>query len=180
MQDHEIIELYFARDEQAIVETDRKYGAACMRVSLNILNSRPDAEECVSDTYLKAWNSIPPERPNILKAFICRIARNLSINRYRHLHRAGRNRDLEVSFSELEACIPMPEEHSNLLADYLSDFLKKQDKQDRLLFMGRYFHACSAKELADKMGMSESNVYVRLHRTRERLRQYLLERGYSV
>ncbi len=180
MQDNEIIELYFARNEQAIVETDKMYGAACMRVSLNILNSRPDAEECVNDTYLKAWNSIPPQRPNVLKAFLCRITRNLSLTRYRHLHRAGRNVDLEVSFEELEACIPTPEEQSSLLAGYISDFLKREDKQDRLLFMGRYFHACSAKELAQRLGMSESNVNVRLYRTRERLRAYLLERGCGV
>ena len=81
MQDNEIIELYFARNEQAIVETDKMYGAACMRVSLNILNSRPDAEECVNDTYLKAWNSIPPQRPNVLKSFLCRITRNLAFKR---------------------------------------------------------------------------------------------------
>ncbi|MBQ9781378.1 MAG: sigma-70 family RNA polymerase sigma factor [Clostridia bacterium] len=180
MQDHEIIELYFARNEQAIVETDKQYGAACMRVSLNILNSRLDAEECVSDTYLKAWNSIPPRRPNVLKAFLCRITRNLSLTRYRQLHRAGYNKDLEVSFDELEACIPMPEEHSSYLAGYISDFLKKENKQDRLLFMGRYFHACSTKELANLVGMTESNVNVRLHRTRERLRTYLMERGYSL
>lgn len=180
MQDHEIIELFFARDEQAIVETDKQYGAACMRVSLNILNSRPDAEECVSDTYIKAWNSIPPQRPSILKAFLCRITRNLSLTRYRQLHRAGYNKDLELSFEELEACIPMPEEHSSYLAGYISDFLKTQDKQDRLLFMGRYFHACSTKELAGRLGMSEGNVNVRLHRVREKLRLYLTERGYSV
>ena len=103
MKDQQIIDLYFARDEQAIVETDKEYGAACMRISLNILNSRPDAEECVSDTYLGVWNSIPPQRPAHFGAFVCRIARNLSLKRFRDLHRQRRNRDLEVAMEDLAA-----------------------------------------------------------------------------
>ena len=86
MNDQDIIDLYFARDEQAIAETDKSYGKVCMQVSMNILDSRPDAEECVSDTYLKTWNSIPPTKPRSLCAFVCRIARNLSINRLRELY----------------------------------------------------------------------------------------------
>ena len=95
MTDQEIIALYFARDEQAIAETARVYGSMCMHTAMRVLNSRPDAEECVSDTYLKAWNSIPPEKPSVLGAFLCRITRNLAITRYRALHRHKRNRDLE-------------------------------------------------------------------------------------
>lgn len=180
MQDHQIIDLYFARDEQAIVETDRRYGAACMRISLNILNSRPDAEECVNDTYLSVWNSIPPQRPTHFGAFVCRIARNFSIKRFRDLHRQKRNRDLELTLDELENCIVLPEDRSAELAELISDFLERQDKIDRLLFMGRYFHACSVKELAERCGMTANAVSARLHRTREKLRIYLQERGYSV
>ena len=180
MQDNQIIDLYFARDERAITETDKKHGAVCMSLSLNILQSRPDAEECLNDTYLTAWNCIPPERPTYFRAFLCRIIRNLSLERFRHLHRQKRNRDLEVSLEELEACIPVPEEKSGELAECISDFLETQEKIDRVLFMGRYFHACSVKTLAKKSGLRENTVSVRLHRTRERLRAYLEERGYRV
>ncbi len=178
MNDQQIIELYFDRDEQAIVETDKQYGAACMRISLNILNSRPDAEECVSDTYLGVWNRIPPERPTSFGAYICGIARNLSIKRFRDLHRQKRNRDLEVAMEDLAAVAAPPEDRAVELARDISDFLEKQEKLDRLLFMGRYFHLCSVKELAEKSGMLPNTVSMRLHRTREKLRVYLLERGY--
>lgn len=180
MHDDQIIDLYFARDERAIAETDKKHGAVCMNLSLNILNSRPDAEECLNDTYLTAWNRIPPERPAYFRAFLCRITRNLSLERFRFLHRKKRNRDLEVSLNELENCIPIPEERAGELAEHLSDFLETQEKTDRLLFMGRYFHACSVKTLAQKSGLRENTVSVRLHRTREKLRAYLEERGYTV
>ena len=126
MNDQDIITLYFDRDERAIVETDKKYGKLCMQVSMNVLDSKPDAEECVNDTYLKTWNRIPPVRPNVLGAFVCRIARNLSIKRYRDLRRAKRNRDLTVSFEELEACIPMPEEAQSELPELMSAFLAGQ------------------------------------------------------
>lgn len=180
MEDQRIIELYFARDEQAIAETAKSYGKDCMQVSMNILHSRPDAEECVNDTYLRAWNSIPPTRPNILKVFLCKIIRNLSLNRLRDLHRLGRDRDLMVSFHELETCLALPEENGGELSGLLSDFLKTQDRVDRLLFMGRYWHGISVADLAARMGMKPNTVTVKLKRTRERLRDYLSERGYSV
>ncbi len=179
MEDQQIIDLYFARNEQAIMETDKQYGAACMRISMNILNSRSDAEECVNDTYLGVWNSIPPQRPLKLGAFVCRIARNLSVKRFRDLHRQKRNRDLEVAMEDLAAIAAPPEDRSAELAQDISNFLAKLDKLDRLLFMGRYFHLCSVKELAKRSGMTENHVSVRLHRTREKLRAYLLERGYQ-
>ncbi len=180
MQDNEILDLYFARDEQAITETDKKHGAACMQVSMNILSSKPDAEECVNDTYLKAWNTIPPERPNAFRTFLCRITRNLSLDRFRYLHRQKRDRDLEISFSELEDCIPIPEEQADVLIPLLTEFLRHEEKLDRLLFVGRYFHACPVKLLAMKSGLTENNVSVRLFRTRDRLRAYLEARGYRL
>ena len=180
MEDQRIIELYFARDEQAIAETAKRYGTDCMRVSMNILHSRPDAEECVNDTYLRAWNSIPPTRPNILKVFLCKIIRNLSLNRLRDLHRLGRDRDLMVSFHELETCLALPEENGGELSGLLSDFLKTQDRVDRLLFMGRYWHGISVAELAIRMDMKPNTATVKLKRIRERLHTYLTERGYRV
>lgn len=180
MQDNEILDLYFDRDEQAIVETAKSHGAACMQVSMNILDSRLDAEECVNDTYLKAWNTIPPERPSAFRAFLCRIARNLSLDRFRYLHRQKRNRDLEIAFSELEACIPIPEDRSDELIGHLTAFLRGQEQMDRLLFIGRYFQACSVRQLAEKSGLGEKLVSVRLYRVRQRLRAYLNERGYGL
>ena len=178
--DAAIIELYFARDEQAIKATDEKYGKVCMQTSMNILNSHPDAEECVNDTYLKTWNSIPPTRPASLCAFLLRIIRNLSINRLRDMKAARRNRDLTVSFEELEACIPLPDEQSPALAALLEDFLLRQDTTDRTLFMGRYWYACSVGDLAKRTGMTANAVSLRLYKTREKLRAYLAERGYDV
>ncbi len=180
MQDEQIIELYFLRNEQAIVETDKKYGNDCMRVSYNILNDRRDAEECVNDTYLRTWQSIPPTRPNSLRAFLCRIVRGLSISRFRELHRQKRNRDLEISMEEISYCIPAPEDNVHELSALISNFLEGEERLDRLLFMGRYFHGIPVKELARRSGMTPNGVSSRLHRCRDRLRTYLQERGYSI
>ncbi len=180
MQDHEILDLYFARDEQAIVETDKSHGRVCMQVSMNILRSRPDAEECVNDTYLKAWHTIPPERPTAFRAFLCQITRNLSLDRLRYLHRQKRDKNLLVMFSELETCLPTTEAPDNQLAKHLSDFLHTQEKIDRLLFVGRYYHAFNPRELARRTGLDENLVSVHLYRVRERFRRYLVERGYDL
>ena len=179
MTDQEIINLFFARDEQAIVETDRQYGPVCMRTAMRILDSRPDAEECLNDTYLKAWNSIPPERPNVLAAFLCRITRNLAITRYRATRRHKRNKDLELSLSELAECIPAAEEDGTLR--YLIDsFLRSADELDRRLFLGRYFHNYTVRRMAKAYGLTENAVSLRLYKMREKLRAYLAKEGYSV
>ncbi len=179
MTDQEIISLYFARDEQAIAETSRVYGSMCMSTAMRVLDSRPDAEECVSDTYLKAWNSIPPEKPRALGAFLCRITRNLAITRYRALHRHKRNRDLELSLSELAECIPAVEEDSTL-RDLIDSFLRGLEATDRRLFLGRYFHSYTVRRMAKAYGMTENAVSLRLYKTREKLRAYLEKEGYSV
>ena len=180
MNDQDIIDLYFARNEQAIAETQKSYGKVCMQVSMNILDSRPDAEECVSDTYLKTWNSIPPTRPNSLCAFVCRIARNLSLSRLRDLRRQKRNQELTLSFDELEACIPAAVEDAEELSSLLNDFLEGLDETNRVLFMGRYWYSYAIDDLAAQMGLTDKAVYMRLHKTREKLRAYLAERGYRV
>ncbi len=178
--DGEIVDLYFARDEQAIAETDAKYGKVCMQVSMNIVESRPDAEECVSDGYLKTWHAIPPARPNSLCAFVCRIVRNISINRLREMKAACRNRDLTRSFEELEACISVDESDAGILPGLISSFLEGLDETDRKLFMGRYFHATPVKALAETYSLTPNAVSLRLHKTRERLRLHLEEGGYTV
>ena len=180
MNDQEIISLYFDRNEQAIKETETKYGKTCMQVSMNILHSRPDAEECVNDTYLKTWNSIPPTKPHSLCAFLCRIIRNLSLNRLQELTAAKRSRELTVSFEELEACIPAAMENAGELASLLNSFLESLDETNRVLFMGRYWYSYAIDDLAAQMGLTDKAVYMWLHKTREKLRAYLAERGYRV
>ncbi len=180
MKDHEIVELFFARDEAAIIETDKKYGAYCHSIAQNILKSTPDAEECVSDTYLKAWNSIPPQRPNALKVFLGCIVRRLSLDRYRSWHTAKRDRNLEVAFEELSDCVPMRDEESPLLRELLNEFLKSLDPKDRITFMRRYWYAMTPAQIAKLDKVSVNAVTVRLYKTRNKLRDFLAERGIRV
>ena len=176
-----IVNLYHQRDEAAIRETARHYGPLCLRVALNILENRSDADECVNDTYLKTWNSIPPARPTKLSAFLTRITRNLAIDRYRARMRAKRGGNVTVMLSELSECIPAPEEGSpEELLGHIKDFLRGQDELDRRIFVGRYFHAYEVKALASGYGLTRNAVSLRLHKTREKLRAYLHERGYCV
>ncbi len=177
LSDEEIIELYFARDEQAIVATDEKYSRVCTNIAMNILGNHADAEECVSDTWLKTWNSIPPKRPPVLQAFLCRIVRNLSLNKSRDNRRSRRNQEL---WDELEGCLALPEEAAGELPHLLTEFLLSIDVLDRRLFMGRYWHACPVKDLATAYGLTANAVSLRLRKTREKLRIYLTERGYDV
>ncbi len=180
MSDHEIIALYLARDEAAIRETEAAHGRFCMSISMGILESRSDAEECVNDTYLRAWNTIPPAYPTSLRSYLGRIVRNLSISRYREKHRHKRNADLEVSLSELEACIPMREEEADELLPLLERFLRTEEPLDRKLFVGRYWHGYTPKILANAHGLSQNAVNLRLMRARERLKIFLEKEGYSI
>lgn len=180
MEDHDIIALYFKRDEQAISQTAQKYGGYCMQISYNILQSRPDAEECVNDTYLKTWQIIPPERPNKFKAFLGCITRNLSLDRYRHLHAAKRNRDLEVAWDELSDCIPMKDEDAEELPRLLNEFLGQLSATDRKIMVKRYWYAMSPSAIAEDENMTTNAVTVRLYKTRQKLRDFLTERGYRL
>ncbi|MBE6557763.1 MAG: sigma-70 family RNA polymerase sigma factor [Ruminococcaceae bacterium] len=177
MEDNKIIDLYWARDDAAVVETSIKYGGICHGVAMGILHNRQDAEECVNDTWVRAWQTIPPERPNAFKAFLCRITRNLSIDRYRQNQRRAKHIDMEQILDELAECIPDREEVG--FGDTLNTFLDGLEPLERKLFLGRYWHACSVKALAATYGLTPNHVSVRLHRTREHLRKYLTERGYK-
>ena len=180
MTDHEIIELYFARDEAAIAETDKKYGAYCMSIAQNILKSIPDAEECVNDTYVKTWNAIPPERPNALKVFLACIVRRLSINRYNSWHTAKRDRNMEVAFEELSESIPMRDEDAGDLPQLLNEFLEALDPVERRILVRRYWYAMPPAKIAALEGISQNAVNVRIYKTRNKLRLFLKERGYTV
>ena len=180
MDDTSIIELYFARNEDAIVETAKKYGGYCHQISMNILANPQDAEECVNDTWLKTWHSIPPQRPGVLRLFLATITRNLSVNRYKAQRAQRRNRELELSLEELAECIPMQEENADELPTMLNGFLRSLPHEERSIFVLRYWHSYSVKHLAKVFGLSEGAMSNRLWRTREKLRTYLSERGYNV
>ena len=180
MEDHQIIELYFARDEAAIAETDKKYGSYCMSIAQNILKSTPDAEECVNDTYVKTWNAIPPERPNALKVFLACIVRRLSINRYNSWHTAKRDKNMEVAFEELSESIPMRDEDAGDLPQLLNEFLEAVDPVERRILVRRYWYAMPPAKIAALEGISQNAVNVRIYKTRNKLRLFLKERGYTV
>lgn len=177
MEDAEIIDLLFKRDQQAIRELDTKYGKACYRLSYNIVNDRQDAEECVNDAYLGAWNSIPPQRPDPLRAYVCRIVRNLSLKKLRANSALKRSSRFEVSLSELEDCISAHSLDEQLAAGELSAqinaFLAALRRDDRVMFVRRYWFAQPLSEIADAFGTTENNVSVRLGRIRRKLHTYL-------
>lgn len=177
MEDHELIELYWARDEQAILQTAVRYGKLCQQISVHILGNRQDAEECVNDTYLKLWNSMPPERPRSLSAFISRVTRNIAIDKYRSLHRKSYNRDLEVALEELADITP-EDTSQEVLGELIRLFLRQTDVLDRRLFLGRYWYAASVKTLAKAWGLTPNAVSLRLYKTREKFKVFLTERGY--
>lgn len=184
-QDSEIVALFFARSEQAISELDRKYGKACYKISFNILNSPQDAEECVNDAYLGTWNAIPPARPDPLLAFVCKIVRNLSLKAYHRKTAVKRNSVYEVAMEELENSLAAPDDpeaqlEAKELARVIEGFLRTLSKQDRVLFMRRYAYLDAYADIAERLGLSEKNVSVRLTRLRKRLKGFLIEKEVLV
>lgn len=181
-QNH-MIDLYFARSEEAISQTAAYYGAYCKTIAGSILNCDEDIEECVNDTYLQAWNSIPPARPYSLKAYLAKITRNLAIHR-REKERAEKRGGGEIPLvlSELAECIPDPASiedgfSQNALADALNRFLDGISKEKRIVFLRRYWYNASVKEIARDLGMTEAKVKTILHRTRGELRLALEKEG---
>lgn len=186
MDDIEIVDMYWHRNEQAITETAQKYGAYCMRISMNILNDRLDSEECVNDTYMQAWRAIPPHRPGILSAFLGKITRNLSINKYNACHAKKRaEREFSLSLDELDDCVngDVNVENGLELAEIsrsISDFLRKQPELIRRTFVCRYFYCDSISEIANLFKISESKVKSMLFRTRKKLKQHLEQEGIVI
>jgi len=182
VEDMTILDLYWKRDEDAISQTEKKYGRYCHSIAYNILFSDEDAEECVNDTYLKVWNSIPPERPRIFKSFIGRITRNLALDRYDY-NTAEKRGGTSVILSELDECIPDTSEDSAddlALSAAINSFLASLSQRTRTVFMQRYFYACSVKQISESVGMTEVNVKVTLLRTRAKLRAHLEKEGISI
>lgn len=181
MKDTDIITLYNRRDERAIYETNQKYGDYCMSISLGILRNYQDAEECVNDTYLHTWKSIPPKQPSVLRTYLGKLTRNLSIDRLRTRRRARRDSEMTVSFEELEDVLAATEDtNEGELTDLLNSFLEALPDTERRLFVGRYWYAYPVNRMAEAYGMTPNAVSKQLARTCERLKAYLEERGYSV
>ncbi len=185
MDDQRIIELYLARSETAIVETDRKYGAACRRLAERILANPQDAEECVNDTYLATWNAIPPAHPHPLSTFLFRITRNLSLKRYRDRTAARRDSRFDVSLDELGDCLRSPdtlesERESTLTAAAIERFLDTLSRENRVIFLRRYWFSDSYIEISKRVGLSEKSISMRLTRMRGTLKKFLEKEGIRV
>ena len=179
MEDFKIVDLYWSRSETAISESERKYGKMLRSLSFSLLSSHEDAEECVNDTYLDAWNAMPTARPSYLGAFLSKITRRISIDRFRSLHRQKRG-GIDGVLEELDDCIPsdsdvVREYESRRLASALNRFLYTQPTQKRVMFLRRYFYSQSISEIAQGLSVSENSVKVTLHRMREALRRELEE-----
>lgn len=185
MDDRRIIELYWERSEDAIFQTEQKYGRFCRSIAYNILHNDEDSEECVSDTYMKAWNEMPPKRPEKLSAFLGRITRNISLHRYEYKYAQKRGGgEVTLALDELGECISSGERVENTIDDLelaalLNSFLAALAPQNRIIFVRRYWYLYSIKEIAAQLGVSESKIKTSLFRTRNALHT-LLEKEDTV
>lgn len=183
MDDKRIIELYQKRSEAAISETANKYGKYCYYIAYHILYSEEDSEECVNDTYLRAWEAIPPQCPEKLSTFLGKITRNLALNRYKYYVREKRgNGQTTLVLDELQECVPTTSSteqavEEKLLVEVLNRFLYNLPKEKRILFLRRYWYMHSIQEIADDFGYSESKVKMTLLRIRSKLKQVLEKEG---
>lgn len=181
MDDEKIIELYFARSEQAVKETANKYGRYLNTVAHNILNTKEDCEECINDTYMRVWQKIPPERPKMFSAFLAKITRNLAINRYKSLNAKKRGSgQVPLVLDELSQCVADTSDTQNhiedaALTEAINSFLAQIDEETRKIFMRRYWYMSTVKEIAQDFDLSESKVKMTLMRTRNKLKQFLLK-----
>lgn len=186
MDDDEIIELYFARDERALAQTERKYGPYCFSLANNILASPEDAEETVSDTYLKAWQTIPPKRPGVLRMYLAKITRNLALSRWRGLTARKRGGgELPLVLEELEECVGSGDSVSEdldakELTRTIAAFLDTLPQREQNIFLRRYFFTEDAGAIAGRYGLSRDAVNQSLSRTRKKLKAHLTQEGYAL
>ena len=183
MNDKSIVDLYFNRDEDAITQTDQKYGRYCYSIAYNILTNKEDAEESVSDTYMTAWRAIPPRRPSVLSTFLGKITRHISIDRWRERSAYKRGGgEVTLALEELEDCVAglqnveMEYERKELIRAYVK-FLDALPVTERRVFLRRYWYVDSVEAIAEKFGFSQSKVKTMLYRTRAKLRKQLAEEG---
>ena len=183
MEDNCIVDMYWARNESAIEETRKKYEHYCYKIANNILDNKEDSDECVNDTYLAAWNCIPPQRPQVLSAFLGRLTRNISLKKWRDRSREKRGGgQVMLDVEELKECIPSVNDVENVieakeLAAIISRFLRTLSKTDRIIFMRRYWYFDSIEQICKLLGCKESKVKMNLHRTRKKLQEVLTKEG---
>ena len=183
MEDEKIIDLYFERNESAISETAEKYGNYLYKIAFNILSDNEDSEESVNDTYMSAWNTIPPEKPNVFSAFLSKITRYISLNRYRAGKAEKRGGgEIDTAFEEIEECVPdksniYDEIETKELAEIISDYLKKLPETERKIFVCRYYYLDSLSDISKQFGFSQSKVASMLHRTRKKILSNLGKEG---
>lgn len=185
MEDREIVALYHARSETAVAETARKYGAFCLRIALNLLGIREDADECVNDTYLAAWTRMPPELPASLRAFLGRITRNLSISRYRQMRAQKRYAGMEALLSELDDCAPSPETVEQVLdamelTRHIENWLGTLPERERRLFVRRYWYGEGLGTLSAADGAKPEQLAQLMLRLRRSLRTHLEAEGVEI
>lgn len=186
VQDHQIVQLYWDRAEDAIAQSEQKYGGYCYAIAQNLLGVREDSEECVSDTWLNAWQAMPPQRPARLAAFLGRITRNLALDRWRRTVAAKRGAgQTALLLEELAECLPAPGGAEDWLDEreltaLLDRFLAGLAPQTRLIFLRRYWYGCPVRQIAADCGLTESKVKMTLLRTREKLRTVLEKEGIPV
>ncbi len=186
MEDEKIIDLYWARQERALAETELKYGRYCRAIAENILHCPEDSDECVSDTWLHAWNAMPPKRPTILQAFLGRITRNLSIDRWKAARAEKRGGgSMELALDELSECVPSGTGIERVLDEKelshaIDTFLRTLPERECGVFLRRYWYADPIRRIAQQYGMNENSVKSVLFRTREKLRKYLEGEGIAI
>lgn len=184
MDDKEILNLFFNRSEEAITETIKKYGNYCMKIALNILNNVSDSEECLNDTWLGLWNSVPPEKPDPLKVYIGRICRNISLKKYKYNNAAKRNKEMNLILTEIDEYIPGCAEYDDYefdrIIELINEFLLLLSKENRIIFIRRYWYADKIKEIAETLNISENNVKGKLYKTRNKLKNHLIKKGVNI
>lgn len=186
MNDDQIVELYFARDERAIAESSAKYGLYCIQIAQRILGHYQDSEETVNDTWLRAWNTIPPQRPQVLKLYLAKITRNLAFSKYRSRTAEKRGGgEIMVALDELAGCVGSGETVDAMLdkaelTDSIERLLRKVSPRDRSVFIRRYFFVESTADIAQRYGLKESNVLMILARVRKKLKEHLIKEGYRL
>ena len=185
MDDQKIVDLYWERSEEAIAQTQKKYGKYCYHIAYTILYSNEDAEECINDTYLRAWGAMPPAKPNRLSTFLGKITRNLALDRWEKNHAQKRGGAIELALDELSECIPDADSTADpidgiALGDAINAFLAGLPQKTRQIFVRRYWYLSSVKSIARDVDMSESAVKVSLMRTREAFRLHLEKEGIEL
>ena len=185
MEDNEIVEMLYQHDDQGLEELKNKYEKLLLSFSKKIVCNGEDAKECLNDTYLKVWDSIPPYRPNYLKSFVMKIIRQISIDKYRHNHRKTKDNNSVLYLSDLDYEIKDNKSveskvSERLLVGHLNKFLEDLDVETQTIFMRKYFFFEDSKTIAERFGLSETNVNVKMMRTREKLKKYLESEGYEI